>query len=38
MPPYIVLDTQDPERLIEFYCKLQGIEVLLSYATASGRR
>ena len=29
MPPYIVLDTQDPEPLIDFYCKLQGIEVLL---------
>ena len=30
MPPYIVLDTQDPEPLIDFYCKLQGIEVLLT--------
>ena len=27
MPAYIVLDTQDPEPLIDFYCKLQGIEV-----------
>ena len=30
MPAYIVLDTQDPEPLIDFYCKLQGIEVLLT--------
>ena len=30
MPPYIVLDTQDPEPLVDFYCKLQGIEVLLT--------
>ncbi len=31
MPAYIVLDTQDPEPLAEFYGALQGIEVLLSY-------
>ena len=30
MPAYIVLDTQDPEPLVDFYCKLQGIEVLLT--------
>ena len=30
MPAYIVLDTQDPQPLIDFYCKLQGIEVLLT--------
>jgi len=32
MPAYIVLDTQDPEPLVEFYGALQGIEVLVSYA------
>ena len=32
MPAYIVLDTQDPEPLVDFYCKLQGIEVLLHAA------
>ena len=30
MPPYIVLDTQAPAPLVDFYCKLQGIEVLLT--------
>ena len=30
MPAYIVLDTQDPEPLVDFYCKLQGVEVLLT--------
>ncbi|MBN2624853.1 MAG: VOC family protein [Acidimicrobiales bacterium] len=30
MPAYIVLDTQDPEPLVDFYCKLQGIDVLLT--------
>ena len=32
MPAYIVLDSQQPERLAEFYTELQGIEVMLSYA------
>ena len=32
MPAYIVLDTQDPEPLVEFWCRLQGVEVLLAYA------
>jgi predicted enzyme related to lactoylglutathione lyase len=32
VPAYIVLDTQEPERLAEFYGTLQGIEVLVSYA------
>ena len=32
MPAYIVLDTQEPERLVEFYGPLQGVEVLVSYA------
>jgi hypothetical protein len=32
MPAYIVLDSEDPERLTEFYCKLQGVEVRLTYA------
>ena len=32
MPAYIVLDTQDPERLVAFYGPLQGVEVLVSYA------
>jgi len=31
MPPYMILDTQDPAPLVDFYCKLQGIEVLLSH-------
>lgn len=31
MPAYIVLDTQAPERLTQFYCDLQGVEVLQSY-------
>jgi predicted enzyme related to lactoylglutathione lyase len=30
MPPYMILDTQDPAPLVDFYCKLQGIEVLLT--------
>jgi predicted enzyme related to lactoylglutathione lyase len=32
MPAYIVLDTQDPEPLTDFYTALQGVECLLSYA------
>jgi predicted enzyme related to lactoylglutathione lyase len=31
VPPYIILDTQQPERLTEFWCAIQGVEVLLSY-------
>ena len=31
MPAYIVLDTQDPEPLVEFWTKIQDVEVLLSY-------
>jgi hypothetical protein len=31
MPAYIILDTQDPGRLVEFWCTLQDVEVLLSY-------
>ena len=31
MPAYIVLDTQDPEPLVEFWCRLQNVEVLLAY-------
>jgi predicted enzyme related to lactoylglutathione lyase len=31
MPAYMILDTQDPERLAEFYGALQGIEPLVSY-------
>ena len=31
MPAYIILDTQEPERLTDFWCELQGVEVLLSY-------
>lgn len=31
MPAYMILDTQDPERLSEFYRELQGIETLVSY-------
>jgi len=28
---YIVMDTQMPERLVDFYTELQGVEVLLAY-------
>jgi predicted enzyme related to lactoylglutathione lyase len=31
MPAYIVLDTQDPAPLVDFYCKMQGVDVLLAY-------
>jgi hypothetical protein len=31
MPAYIVLDTQAPERLTQFYCELQEVEVLATY-------
>jgi predicted enzyme related to lactoylglutathione lyase len=31
VPAYIVMDTQMPERLVEFYTELQGVEVLLAY-------
>ena len=31
MPAYIILDTQQPERLTEFWCAIQGVDVLLSY-------
>ena len=31
MTAYIVMDTQMPERLVEFYTELQGVEVLLAY-------
>lgn len=31
MPAYIVLDSQDPPVLADFYCKMQDVEVLLSY-------
>jgi predicted enzyme related to lactoylglutathione lyase len=31
MPAYMILDTQDPDRLAEFYTELQGIETLVSY-------
>jgi predicted enzyme related to lactoylglutathione lyase len=31
MPPYIILDTQAPDRLTDFYCQLQDVEVLVSY-------
>ena len=31
MPAYIILDTQEPERLTHFWCELQGVEVLLAY-------
>ena len=31
MPAYIVLDTQDPERLTDFYTTLQGVEVIANY-------
>jgi predicted enzyme related to lactoylglutathione lyase len=31
MPAYIVLDSQAPERLTQFYCDLQGVEVVRAY-------
>lgn len=31
MPAYIVLDSQDPPVLADFYCKMQDVEVLLTY-------
>ncbi len=31
MPAYMILDSQDPQRLIDFYGALQGIEVLAEY-------
>lgn len=31
MPAYIVLDTQDPQRLAKFYCALQGVDVVRDY-------
>jgi predicted enzyme related to lactoylglutathione lyase len=31
MPAYVVLDTQMPERLTQFYCELQGVNVARSY-------
>lgn len=31
MPAYIVLDTQSPEGLTQFYCDLQEVEVLQRY-------
>ena len=31
MPAYIVLDSQDPPVLADFYCQMQDVEVLLSY-------
>lgn len=31
MPAYIVLDTQDPKRLTDFYTALQGVAVLATY-------
>jgi predicted enzyme related to lactoylglutathione lyase len=31
MPAYIVLDTQSPERLTQFYCDLQKVDVLRTY-------
>ena len=31
MPAYIVLDSQDPKRLTDFYTAFQGVEVLASY-------
>ena len=31
MPAYIVLDSQDPPPLADFYCQMQDVEVLLSY-------
>ena len=31
MPAYIVLDSQDPPPLVDFYCQMQDVEVLLSY-------
>ena len=31
MTAYVVMDTQMPERLVDFYTELQGVEVLLAY-------
>jgi predicted enzyme related to lactoylglutathione lyase len=31
VPAYIILDTCQPERLTEFWCAIQDVEVLLSY-------
>jgi predicted enzyme related to lactoylglutathione lyase len=31
LPAYIVLDTQDPERLVQFYGPLQGVETVAIY-------
>ena len=31
MPAYIVMDTQMPERLVDFYTELQGVEVIAEY-------
>jgi predicted enzyme related to lactoylglutathione lyase len=31
MPAYIVLDTQNPEQLTQFYCDLQEVDVLHCY-------
>ena len=31
MPAYVVLDTQDPERLTKFWCAIQDVDVLVSY-------
>ncbi len=31
LPAYIVLDTQDPARLVEFYGDLQGVETVAIY-------
>lgn len=31
MPAYIVLDTQDPQRLANFYCALQDVEPVATY-------
>src|SRR5699024_8025367 len=31
MPAYIVIDTQVPDRLTQFYCDLQNVEVLQRY-------
>lgn len=31
MPAYMILDSQDPQRLIEFYGALQGVELLAEY-------
>jgi predicted enzyme related to lactoylglutathione lyase len=37
MPAYMILDTQDPDRLAEFYTELQGIETLVSYGEGQYR-